>query len=139
MVRHVVEDEVVALPASGEVLGCVVDDMVSADGPDHLLILCAAHAGHLSAERFGDLHGESPDAAGSAVDQDLLAWLDVALIAKKLEGGRCRHADGGGLLKSQVGGLGHEMFCCSARVLGKSAGTPTEHLIAGFQIRDAVA
>jgi hypothetical protein len=31
------------------------------------------------------------------------------------------------------------MVCWSARVLGKSAGAPTKHLIARFQIRDTVA
>src|SRR4030088_999273 len=100
MVRHVVEDEVVTLRVPGEVLGCVVDDMVSADGPDHLHVLRAADAGHLGSESFCDLHGESPNATRSAVDQDLLAWLDIALIAKKLEGRRSRHAYCGGLLKS---------------------------------------
>ena len=61
------------------------------------------------------------------------------MIAKKLEGGRCRHADGRGLLKSEVGGLEHEMVFWSARVLSKSAGTPTEHFVARFETRHAVA
>src|SRR5579872_967048 len=109
MVRHVVEDEVVAPPVSGEVLARVVDDMVSADRADHLRVLRAADSGHLGAESLGDLYGERTDATGRAVDQDLLAGLDLALIAKQLESRRCRHADGRGLLKSEVGGLEQEM------------------------------
>src|SRR5579872_5061942 len=97
VVRHVVEDEVVAPTVLGEVLVRVVDDMVSPDGADHLHVLRAAHAGHLGAESLGDLHGKRPDAPRRAVDQNLLSWLYLALIAKKLEGGGCGHADRRGL------------------------------------------
>src|SRR6266511_941996 len=47
-----VEDQVIPLPASGEVLFCVADDVVSADGADRVHLRRAAHAGHLGAERF---------------------------------------------------------------------------------------
>src|SRR5205085_9009012 len=89
MVRHVVEDEVEAVPVSGEVFTCVIDDMVSADRADHLYVPRATHAGHLAAERFADLHGECTDAPRATVDQDLLPWLALALVAKNMDcGGR---------------------------------------------------
>src|SRR5256885_3305866 len=97
MIPHVVEDEVVARPTLGEVLLGVVDDMVSADGADHVHVPRAAHAGHVGAERLGDLYRERPDASGRTVDQDLLPWLDLALIAQQLEGGGGGYPDGSGL------------------------------------------
>src|SRR5207244_13286955 len=89
MVRHVVEDEVEAVPVTGEVFTCVIDDMVSADRADHLYVPRAAHAGHLGAERFADLHGGCTDAARSTIDQDLLASRDLPPVATQLERGGC--------------------------------------------------
>ena len=50
----------------------VVDDMVGAERADQVHLRGAAHAGHLGAERFGDLHGEQPHAARRPDDQDPL-------------------------------------------------------------------
>ena len=63
MVRHIVEDEIVALLAPSEVFLGIVDDMVSAEGAHQVHVLCGAHAGYVGAERLGDLHGERPDTA----------------------------------------------------------------------------
>src|SRR5437660_10069747 len=139
MVRHVVEDEVEAVPVSGEVFTCVIDDMVSADRPAHLHVPRAAHAGHFGAKRFGDLHGERTDAARGTVDQDLLTWLDLALVAKQLESSGCRYADGRGLLEREVGRLRNEMVRRSGRVLGEGARAPTEYLIAWPEAGHAIA
>ena len=109
VVPDVVQDEVVARPSLGEVLAGVVDDVVGTDGPDHVHVLRAAHAGDLGAERLGDLDGERSDAARGAVDQDLLPGLDLALVAQELQGGRGRHADGRRLLEGEVGRLLDEM------------------------------
>src|SRR5256885_10871869 len=109
-------------------------DVARARGADPLEFFRAAHPGPVGFENLGDLHGKRPDATRSAVDQDFLAGLDLALIAKKLEGGRGGHTNGRGLLNSEVGGLQHEMACWSARVLGESPGTPTEHLISRLEI-----
>src|ERR1700674_3824052 len=139
MVPHVVEDEVVPLPTLGEILLGVVDDVVSADRADHVHVPRAAHAGDFGAERFGNLHGEAAEASGRSVDQDFVTWLDLALIAKQLEGGGCRHPDGRGLLEREVGRLGHEGALCCPGVLGKGARAPAEHLIAGSELRDVLA
>ena len=78
------EDQVILLSALGEVLLGVVDDMVSAEGANHVYLRGAAHTGHLSAERFGDLDREQPDASRRPDEQDLLACLDAACVAKRL-------------------------------------------------------
>jgi hypothetical protein len=44
-----------------------------AERADQVGVAGAAHAGHLGAERPGELHGEGADAARGADDQDLLA------------------------------------------------------------------
>src|SRR5438552_13626235 len=139
MVRHVVEDEVEAVPVSGEVSTEVYDDVVSADRADHLYVPRAAHAGHFGAKRFGDLHRECTVATRGSIDQDLLTWLDLALVAKQLESGRCRHADGRGLLEGEVCRLRNELVHRSGRVLGEGARAPTEYLIAGPKAGHAIA
>ena len=62
VVAHVVEDQVVAGPARGEVGRRVVDDVVGADRPDELEVPGAGHAGHLGAKGLRDLNGERADA-----------------------------------------------------------------------------
>ena len=88
------------------------------------------HAGHLGAERLGDLHGERAHAARRAVDEDLLPGLDLAVVAQELQGGGRRHADGGRLLEREVGRLRQEVVLARRRVLGECAGAPAEHLVA---------
>jgi hypothetical protein len=60
VVHHVVEDHVVAATGLCEVLLGVVDDVIDTEGLDELTTTGAAHAGHLGAERLGDLDGERP-------------------------------------------------------------------------------
>ena len=82
VIADVVEDEVVALRAFGEVVLGVVDDVIRAERAHELHIAGAADAGHLGAERLGDLHGVCADAAGGAVDEHLLPGGDVTVIAQ---------------------------------------------------------
>ena len=130
VVAHVVEDEVVALAPRREVLAGVVDDVVGADGADQLHVPGAGHAGDLGTERLGDLHGERAHAARRPVDQDLLSGLDLAVVAKELEGGRGGDADGRRLLEREVGRLPDELVLGRPRVLGEGAGAPPEDLVA---------
>src|ERR687893_3008252 len=88
------EDEIVVLPTSGEVLLGVVDDVVCAERSDQLYVPRAAHAGHLSVEGLGDLHGEGPHASRRPDDQDLVPWLDPSVVAQTLQG--CRRSQGYG-------------------------------------------
>ena len=48
-----VEDRVVAEFALREVIDCVVDDVISAEGSNQIDFRSAGHAGDLSAERLG--------------------------------------------------------------------------------------
>ena len=133
VVAHVVEDDVIALAARPEVLPRVVDDVIGADRAKQLQVLRAAHAGHLGAERLGDLHGERADATRRAVDQDLLSWLNPAIVAKELQGRGCGHADRRRLLERQIRRLRDELIRRCARVLREGAGAPAEHLVAGAE------
>ena len=47
-------------------------------------IPAAAYAGHICAERLGDLHSERADTSRRAVNQDFLSWLNLSLVAKTL-------------------------------------------------------
>src|SRR6185437_7166343 len=93
-----VQHQVVAPRPPGEVLGGVVDHLVGADRGDQAGVARAAYAGDLRAERAGDLHGEGADAARRAVDQDLLAGPQPAVVAQAAQGGQRRHRHGRRLL-----------------------------------------
>ena len=65
MIAYVIKNEVVALPARGEILARVIDDMIGPDRSHHLHVRRTAYAGNVGAECFGDLNGKSthpPDA-----------------------------------------------------------------------------
>src|ERR1700737_5629983 len=139
MVPHVVEDEVVARAAVGEVPLCVVDEMVSADGADLFQVPRAAYGGYFGAERLGDLHREGSKASRRTVDQDFLTLRDLPLIAKKLEGRGCGYPDSCGFLKREVGRLRQEVIRRRTRKLGKGARAPAEDLVAGAELRHVLA
>ena len=90
----------------------------------------AAHPGDLGAERLGQLHRERSHTARRPDDQDFLPRLDLALVAKRLEGGEAGDGDGRGLLEAEVGRFGREVVLWSAGVLGVGAVAPAEDLIA---------
>ena len=84
MVPGDVEDDVVALVASGEVLLRVVDDPVGADRPDRVELPGSVHARHVRPVRLRELHRERSHGATRAVDQDLLSGLDPSLVSDGL-------------------------------------------------------
>src|SRR5260370_13988121 len=139
MVSHVVEDEVVALPTLGEVLVRVVDDMVCTDGEDHVHVLRPADTGDRGAVGLGDLHRERSNASRGTIDQDLLARLDLCLIAKKRQGSDCGHTDCCGLLEGEIGRLEQEVVLACRCVLGKGSRAPAEYLITRSEVCDAAA
>src|SRR5680860_812972 len=117
-----VEDHVVALPAAGEVLPGVVDDVAGAERADQLDVAGAAHAGDVGAEGLGDLHGERADASRRAVDQHRVAWLHLADVAQAPQGGDGGDRHRGSLLEGEVGGLERQQAFRDAGVLGEAAG-----------------
>ena len=90
------------LVAIGEVVACVVDDVIRTDGTDQIDLRGAAHAGDSCAESLGDLNCKSADSTGGADYQDALTRLHTSVIAHGLEGGRTGDADRCCLLESQV-------------------------------------
>jgi hypothetical protein len=83
-----VDDHVVAVRSVSNAGARVVDHVVRADGPDQVHLRGAAHAGDFGAVGLGDLHGERPDAARCADDQDLLPGLYMAVVADSLQCGQ---------------------------------------------------
>src|SRR5437879_12852789 len=90
------------LGACGEVLPRVVDDVIRAEGANHVDVLGAAYAGHFRTERLGDLHGEGTDTPRGAVDQHLLSFVNVSLVAQTLQRGDGRHRHHSRLLESHA-------------------------------------
>src|SRR6266542_2546661 len=141
MIGDVVQEDVEPFGSLGEVLLGVVDDRVGADRPDEVGVPGAAHAGHLGTERLGDLDGERADAAGRAVDQDLLPWLHVRRVTQRLQGRARGGGNGRGLLEGDRGRLRDDLVARGARVLGEGAGdievgAGSEDLVPGVQICD---
>ena len=118
MIRHQVEDHVVTLPAPREVRAGVIHHPVGADGTDHLHVPGAADAGHVRAERLGDLHRERSDASGRAVDQNPLSRLDPS-CAQTLQCGEPRKRNRGRLLERNVRGLRGQVRFGGTRILGE--------------------
>src|SRR5437879_12832228 len=106
MVPNAVENHILTLPTFGEILLgvillcvillcvillcvillcvillCVINDVICADGSHHLHISRAAYAGHIRAERLGDLHRERTHASRRTVNQDLVLPLNLSLVA----------------------------------------------------------
>lgn len=135
MVRHDVEDEVVALPTLGEVFLGVIDDVVCAERADHVNIPRATHPRHFRAERLGNLHRERTYATRRTVDQDSLARLHVSLVAQGLESHTRGHGNGRDLLKCEARRLRHEVVLFSTRILGEGGFAPTVDLVTWSKLR----
>src|SRR5271157_1509862 len=150
MVPNAVENQVITLPTLGEILLGVINDVICADGSDHVHIPRTAYASNLCSERLGDLHSERTHASRRTVDQDLLPRLNVSLVAKALQRRECRHRYGSCLLKRHVIRLQDQYRLRSTHILSKGplpmdpdfytrsmrvADTRAEHLVAWFELR----
>ena len=87
MVSNAIQNDVVTVAAFGEILLSIVNDLIRADGSDHVHITRAAYAGDIRAERLGDLHRERTDTACRPVNQNSLPLLNSSLVAKTLQCG----------------------------------------------------
>ena len=130
-----VEYEVVATVAVPDVADGVVDDVIGADGSYEAGLRRAAHAGDLRAEGLGDLHRERTDAARGADDEHMLACLDIAPVAQRLQRGQARHRDGGRLLVRQVRRHPGQLVRTGRGVFGERTPTDAEYRIAWCQTR----
>src|SRR5271157_5013582 len=151
MVPNAVENQVITLPTLGEILLGVINDVICADGSDHVHIPRTAHASNLCTERLGDLHSERTHASRRTVNQNLLPRLNLSLVAKTLQCGECRHRYGGCLLEGDIIRLHGQYRLGSTHILGKGSlamepdfgtrslrvtDTHAKHLVAGFELRD---
>src|SRR5260370_36256851 len=150
MVGKAVENQVVTLPTLGEILLAVINDPICADGSDHVHIPRTGYAGHICAEGPGDLHGERTPASPCTVNQDLLPWLNVSLVAKTLQCSKCRYRHRSRLVVGHVIRLQDQCRLGSTRIFGKGplvvdpdfntrslrvTNTHTEDRVARFELR----
>src|SRR5216683_4316816 len=119
MVSNEIENQVVTSSTFGEILVGVINNVICAEGSDHVHIPRTAYAGHLCAERLGDLHSERTHASGRTVNQDLVPRLNVSLVAKTLQCGECRHRYRSRLLKRHAIRLHDQCRLRSTHILGK--------------------
>src|ERR1700721_1654011 len=141
MIPDSVEKKVITSPAPGEILLGIVNDPIYADGSNHVHISCTAHAGHICAERLGDLHSERTHASRCTIDQDLLPRLNLSLVAKTLQSGECRNRYTSRLLKRHVVRFHDQRRfhdsrrLASTRILGKCPTACAKHRVAWFDLR----
>src|SRR2546423_4116318 len=137
------QNQVITLPIFGEIFLHVINDVVCPNRAHHVHIPRAAYAGDFSSKCFGNLHRKRPHTARCTIDQHLLSWLNVSLVAQTLQGGDCRHRDGRGFLERQPGGFQRDCLFRNRNILGKSAkatrGYVPEYLIPGLKLRDVAA
>src|SRR5216683_7734087 len=127
MVSNAVENQVVTLPTFGEILSSVINDVIRADGSDHVHIPRTAYASNIRPEPLGDLHSERTHTSRRTVNQDLLARLNLSLVAKTLQCGECRHRCRSRLLKRHVIWLDDQCGLGSTCILGKGPAARAEH------------
>ena len=93
---------------------------------------------HLGAPRLGDLQCECADAAGRAVDKNLLFRPHAAAIAKALQRREPCDRHRGSLLERQVRRLPIDRRACD-HVLRERTALAAVHLVARHKVGDAVA
>jgi hypothetical protein len=113
--------------------------VVRADRPDQVHVSGAAHAGHLRAERPGDLYGERSHATRRTVDQHLLPRLYPPQVAHAHQGGVPGQRHRSRLLQRQVGRFQLDHPVRDAHVLGERSVGFAEHLVAGTEPGHAAA
>src|SRR3989442_12186743 len=85
------------------------------------------------------LYGERADASRRTVDEHLLPWLNLPLVAKTLQRGERRHGHGRCLLERHVCRLRHHCsILANTDVLGECATPPAEHLVTRSKLRDVL-
>ena len=120
----IVGDEAEDAPAGDElgddVGGRVVDDVVGAEGAAQRGLGGRARHGDVAAQQLGDLDAKGADAAGAAVDEDLIAGPDVRLDA--LVGREPGGAHGGGHVRVHGAREPRVPVARDRHVLGQGAG-----------------
>src|SRR5258708_23094128 len=141
MVADVVENYVVTLSWINfrEIFLGVINDVIRADGANHVHISGAAYGGYVCVEGFGDLYGEGADASGGAVYQDFLSRPNMPLVTKTLQRSERRHRYGRGLFERDVLWFDDECRLGSAQILGKGSFAQAEDGVARFDLGAVLA
>jgi len=105
MVPDQIVDHVVTLIGLSKIFFCIIDNAIGADRFTRSTLARATDSSHVCAERLRDLDGESANATGCAVDQNLLPGLDVSFVAQTLQCREPGNCDRAGLFECDVGGL----------------------------------
>jgi hypothetical protein len=90
-------------------------------------------------ERLGNLDRKRAHAAGCAVHENLLTGLDPPGIAKTLQGGECRHGDGGSFFEREIDRFQRQSVFSSRCKLGKTTRGGPKDLIPWLKLRHVVA
>src|SRR3990172_7319049 len=85
------KNEVILLPILGEIFFGVVNDMVCPNRARLVQIPRAAHGCDFGAKQFGNLHRKRSHPTRRPIDQNLLPWLNLACVAKTLQGSESSH------------------------------------------------
>src|SRR5450755_814233 len=134
MVGNEVYEYVVTLPTFREIFPGVINDLVCADGSDHVHIPRTAYPGHLCAERLGDLHSERAHASRRPVNQDVLSRPNLSLVAKTLQRGECRDRYRRCLLERHVIRLHDACRLGSTRILRKGPTARAKDRVSRFEL-----
>src|SRR5260370_39608880 len=92
-------NQVITLPTLRKIFSRVINDVVRANRSRRVHFPRTAHGSDLSPERFGSLDGKRTHTARRAINQNLVASLDLSPVTKTLKGGGCRHGQGCRVLK----------------------------------------
>src|SRR5262249_62131998 len=101
----------------------VVEDVISAEPRDELGVPGGCGGGYPGAVQRRELNGVGTDAAGAAMDQDMLPRLQPRVLVQGLPGRERTQGNGGGLDVADIGRLGRQVRRRRGDVLGRGAGT----------------
>src|SRR5439155_1851300 len=116
-----VENDIDILNYILKLRGGVIDRLIYSKLLKQVLVRGRCRSNNFGAARFGDLHSERPDPAGTAVNQNRLSGAQSSRLHQRLPGCRCREWDGRGLFKIDRPGLERRMILVRDRKLSITA------------------
>jgi hypothetical protein len=131
--------QIIALPILGEIRLRVINDMICTKRTDQVHIVCAAHSRDFYSECFGKLHGKGSYTPAGAMNQNLLAGLNLSSISQTLKRGEGCYRDGSGCLESQRGWFHYYGVFTRTRIFGKRAQPPPKDFITDLKLCDSPA
>src|SRR4029077_15379391 len=138
-----VENDIDILNHILKLRGGVIDRLIYSKLLQQVLVRGRCRSDNFGATRFGDLHSERPDPAGTAVNQNRLSGAQPSLLHYGLPGSRCREWDGRGLFTIDRAGRERRMILVRDRKLRITALFFKTEIridgVASFKLRDFVS